>query len=125
MNHTNPDSYFDALEAHLNQLAVAVAEGDVSVLPALSEQVQQLSVNLAGVWHQWQRQGLSSAALNQRIKILGEDLQTVRANLLRRATLVEQSLYLVVPASIDPTYAGSGTYGAGPKASGRLAAISA
>ena len=125
MNHTTPDSYFDALEAHFNQLAVAVAAGDIEVLPSLSEQVQQLSVNLSEVWQQWQRQGLANDIVTQRVKALAEGLQVVRANLLRRAMLVEQALNLVVPATVEPTYAGSGNYGSGPKASGRLPAFAA
>ncbi len=125
MNHTTPDSYFDALEAHFNQLAVAVAAGDIEVLPSLSEQVQQLSVNLSEVWQQWQRQGLANDIVTQRVKALAEGLQVVRANLLRRAMLVEQALNLVVPATVEPTYAGSGNYGSGPKASGRLPTFAA
>ncbi|WP_296510465.1 hypothetical protein [Rhodoferax sp.] len=120
MNTFSPDSYFDALESHFNQLAVAVAAGDIEVLPALSEQVQKLSINLAEVWQQWQRQGLNDAVVTARIKALAEGFQVVRANLLRRAMLVEQTLNLVVPATMDPTYAGGGAYGAGPKSSGRL-----
>lgn len=125
MNHTTPDSYFDALEAHFNQLAVAVAAGDIEVLPSLSEQVQQLSVTLSEVWQQWQRQGLANGVVTQRVKALAEGLQVVRANLLRRAMLVEQALNLVVPATVEPTYASSGTYGSGPKASGRLPTFAA
>ncbi|CAM8634879.1 hypothetical protein MCEMSEM22_00739 [Comamonadaceae bacterium] len=125
MDHLTPDSYFDALEAHFNQLAVAVAAGDIEVLPSLSEQVQQLSVELTQVWQQWQRQGLANAIVNQRVRSLAEGLKVVRANLLRRAMLVEQALNLVVPASVEPTYAGTGAYGAGPKASGRLPSVAA
>lgn len=125
MKHITPDSYFDALEAHFNELAVAVAAGDIDVLPSLSEQVQQLSVTLSEVWHQWHRQGLTNGIVTQRVKALAEGLQVVRANLLRRAMLVEQALNLVVPATVEPTYAGSATYGSGPKASGRFTTFAA
>lgn len=125
MNHATPDSYFDAMEAHFNQLALAVAAGDIDVLPSLSEQVQHLSVNLSQVWQQWQHQRLADGAAILRLRALAEGLQVVRANLLRRAVLVDQALKLVVPATIEPTYAGSGNYGSGPKASGRLSAFAA
>lgn len=124
-NQSSPESYFDALEAHFNQLAVAVASGDIEGLPEISGQVHQLSVNLNAIWHQWQRQGLATHMVEQRVRALAEGLQIVRTNLLRRMTLVEQSLRLVVPAAEDPTYAGGGAYGAGPRASGRLPSVSA
>lgn len=124
MSTIQPDSYFDALEVQFNDLALAVATGDAETLPALSEQIQKTAVSLAGVWQQWQRQGLVEPAIAERVKALAEGLQIVRSNLLRRAMLVEQALNLVVPASVDPTYAGGGSYGAGPKSSGRLAAVS-
>jgi hypothetical protein len=122
---TTPDSYFDTLEAQFHQLAMAVAAGETEALPLLSEQLQQLAVNLSTVWRQWQRQGLASATVQQRVRALSEGLQVVRANLLRRANLVEQALNLVVPATVEPTYAGTGAYGTGPKASGRWATMSA
>lgn len=125
MSTIQPDSYFDALEVQFNDLALAVATGDAETLPALSEQIQKTAVSLAGVWQQWQRQGLVEPGIPERVKALAEGLQIVRSSLLRRAMLVEQALNLVVPASVDPTYAGGGNYGAGPKSSGRLAAVSA
>lgn len=125
MSNTSPDSFFDALEAQFNQLALAVAAGDADALPAISAQVHELSVNLNTVWQQWLRQGLASHVVEQRVRALAEGMQVVRANLLRRMTLIEQTLRLVVPAAEDPTYAGGGAYGAGPRASGRLPSMSA
>lgn len=125
MSNTSPDSFFDALEAQFNQLAIAVASGDADALPVISSQVHELSVNLNTVWQQWQRQGLASHLVEQRVRALAEGMQVVRANLLRRMTLIEQTLRLVVPATEDPTYAGGGAYGAGPRASGRLPSMSA
>lgn len=125
MTHATPDSYFDALEAHFLQLAMAVATENMAVLPSLSEQIQQFAVGLAEVWHQWQRQGLASDLVKQRVVALSEGLQVVRANLLRRAMLVEQALNLVVPATVESTYAGSGVYGSAPKTSGRLGSYTA
>ena len=58
MSTIQPDSYFDALEVQFNDLALAVATGDAETLPALSEQIQKTAVSLAGVWQQWQRQGV-------------------------------------------------------------------
>lgn len=125
MKHTSPESYFDALEAHFNQLASAVAQGDAAALPALAEQVQQLAVNLNDVWQEWQQQSVQNEAMTQRLKSLAEGLRLVRTNLLRRTALVEQALKLIIPASVDPTYAGGGAYGAGPRPSGRFGVISA
>jgi len=125
MKHSSPESYFDALEAHFNQLAAAVASGDADALPALSTQVQQLAVSLSEVWQEWQQQGLQNAAMTERLKSLAEGLRLVRTNLLRRASLVEQALKLIIPAAIDPTYAGGGAYGAGPRLSGRFGVLSA
>lgn len=125
MNNSSPESYFDALEQHFNQLAVAVASGDIDGLPEISGQVHQLSVNLNSIWHQWQRQGLANHMVEQRVRVLAEGLQIVRANLLRRMSIVEQSLRVVVPATEDPTYAGGGAYGAGPRPSGRLPTVAA
>lgn len=125
MNNTTPDSYFDALEAHFHQLALAVATGDTDALPLLSEQLQQMAVTLSTVWRQWQRQGLASPQLGQRVKDLADSMQVVRAHVLRRATLVEQALNLVIPATVETTYAGNSAYGSGPKASGRMSRIAA
>jgi hypothetical protein len=125
MKHSTPESYFDALEAHFNQLAESVATGDAEALPALTEHVQQLAVNLHEVLQDWQQQGLLNAAMTLRLKSLAEGLRLVRANLLRRATLVEQALKLIIPAAADPTYAGGSAYGSGPRSSGRFGAMSA
>lgn len=120
-----PDSFFESLEAQFNALAAAVATGEAESLPQLAEQVQRNAINLATVWEEWQHQGLAEPALAERVKALAEGLQIVRTSLTRRAMLVEQTLGLVVPASLDPTYATTGVYGAGPKASGRFLPVSA
>lgn len=125
MKHNSPDSYFSALEAHFNQLAAAVATGDAEALPALSEQVQQLAVNFNEVWQDWQQQGLLDHSVTLKLKSLAEGMRLVRANLLRRATLVDQALKLVIPSVSDPTYAGGSAYGSGPRSSGRLGGLSA
>jgi ATP-dependent exoDNAse (exonuclease V) alpha subunit len=125
MKHSSPESYFDALEAHFNQLAAAVATGDADALPALTAQVQQLAVNLSEVWQEWQQQSVQNEAMTERLKSLAEGLRLVRTNLLRRASLVEQALKLIIPAAVDPTYASGGAYGAGPRPSGRFGVVSA
>jgi hypothetical protein len=125
MTEATLNTYFDALETHLNQLALAVASGDALTIPTLSEQVHHFTVHLAENWRQWQGQGLTDVGLHQRLNGLAEGLRVVRAGLLRRAMLVEQTLNLVVPASVDITYTGNSAYGSGPKASGRLPVVSA
>nr|WP_315466359.1 hypothetical protein [uncultured Rhodoferax sp.] len=122
MNTTGPDSLLDEMDERFHQLAMAVALGETESLAMCSEQLQHLAAEVAA---QWQQPNAAYASQRQRVRALQEGLQVVRTGLLRRAHLVEQALNLVVPATVEPTYAGSATYGSGPKASGRWIPVSA
>ncbi|MDH4451433.1 MAG: hypothetical protein QE265_12730 [Rhodoferax sp.] len=121
----SPDAYFDALETHFHQLSAAVSAGDIDALPTLAAQVQGLAVALASDWPAVRGHGDNDTRHRQRVRAMADGLNLVRANLLRRSSVVEQALHVLMPAATDPTYAGGGSYGAGPKSSGRLPRLSA
>jgi hypothetical protein len=116
-----------ALEQQFGAVAVALRDGDVFQLEALSTQLQQMTVEFAREVSGFSALAEISSTQLRRIKALSQGFPVLRESLLRRQALVNQALNVAVPATQNQTYATpkASAYGAGPKASGRFQGFAA
>ncbi len=127
MSQPTLDSTLSALEAQLGLLSLALKSGAVDELAAHAQSFQALLIDANALLEPWKPLGPHlREAEAARLRALGAGVAQVREQMLRRQSLVEQALHLVVPALCTPVYAAAaGPYGAGTKSSGRFQTFSA
>lgn len=87
-----------ALEAQMEQVAVAVGDGDAAALEAASANLQRASMELARV-SQEQRHLLDREPARQRLRQIAAMLTIQREGLARQAAAVERTLSVLVPSA--------------------------
>lgn len=101
----------DLVEQQFRQVAAFLAAADANQLPAATQQLQNLSMELARQLPSLQGSSQGSPGLQRRVQMLAQGMHMLRDTLLRQAAVNMQALQVVMPAPGSSTYGGASVYG--------------
>jgi hypothetical protein len=116
----------DLVELQFNEVSVVLMDENPEQLALACAAMQRLSVDFMQMLVQRGRGVDLPSSVTLRLQTLAQGIVVLRANLLRCAALVEQSLKVVVPTVADATYGqASSPYGAIARQTGAFKVLAA
>jgi len=126
MSNISLEQQLNLIEAQFNAVSLALGGTDPAAVQSNSATLQELAVGLLKMSEGMRANSVEGARLAVRIHALSQGVGLVRENLLRRASLVDRALELVVPGAKKATYADGSTPYANPiRQSGQFKVFSA
>ena len=108
----NPSTHpLDLVEKQFRQVAALLAAADANQLPAATQQLQNLSMELARQLPSLQASSQGVVGLQRRVQMLAQGMHMLRDNLSRQAAVNLQALQVVMPGPAKSTYDGASVYG--------------